>query len=250
MPAASTEVAIRLRGLRKVFPGSPPIVAVEGADLEIGDGEFFSMLGPSGSGKTTVLRMIAGFEEPTSGTVELGGRDVTGRPAYDRDVNTVFQDYALFPHLSVLENVEYGLRVKKVARDERRLRAMAAIGTATEIYERPTSAFVAGFVGTSNMLHGEASEALFGRTGSNSIRPEKLRLLPAGGAVADGERSADGRIGAGLFTIIVGHATFCMFRPNQAPVVNVVAVVLVLVSILPVWAAQRLGDNAAAESRL
>jgi len=127
MPGRSTELAVRLRGLRKVFPGSPPVVAVEGADLEIGDSEFFSMLGPSGSGKTTVLRMIAGFEEPTSGAVELGGRDVTGRPAYERDVNTVFQDYALFPHLSVLENVEYGLRVKKIARPERRQRAMAAL---------------------------------------------------------------------------------------------------------------------------
>ena len=256
MPGRSTELAVRLRGLRKVFPGSPPVVAVAGADLEIGDGEFFSMLGPSGSGKTTVLRMIAGFEEPTSGTVELGGRDVTGRPAYERDVNTVFQDYAIFPHLSVLENVEYGLRVKKVARPERRQRAMAAleqarlgdfgarrpgqlsggqrqrvalaralvnrprvllldeplgaldlklreqmqvelkaiqrevgitflfvthdqeealtlsdriavfnngrieqIGTAAEVYEKPTSAFVAGFVGTSNLLRGEASNA-------------------------------------------------------------------------------------------
>ena len=229
-------------------------MAVAGADLEIGDGEFFSMLGPSGSGKTTVLRMIAGFEEPTSGTVELGGRDVTGRPAYERDVNTVFQDYAIFPHLSVLENVEYGLRVKKVARPERRQRAMAAleqarlgdfgarrpgqlsggqrqrvalaralvnrprvllldeplgaldlklreqmqvelkaiqrevgitflfvthdqeealtlsdriavfnngrieqIGTAAEVYEKPTSAFVAGFVGTSNLLDSSSS---------------------------------------------------------------------------------------------
>ncbi len=291
MPGRSTELAIRLRHLRKVFPGSPPIVAVAGADLEIGDGEFFSMLGPSGSGKTTVLRMIAGFEEPTSGTVELGGRDVTGRPPYERDVNTVFQDYALFPHLSVLENVEYGLRVKKVARAERRARALAAleqarlgdfgsrrpgqlsggqrqrvalaralvnrprvllldeplgaldlklreqmqvelkdiqrevgitflfvthdqdealtlsdriavfhngaieqVGTAVEVYERPTSAFVAGFVGTSNLLHGEASRSLFGREGSNSIRPEKLRLLPAGGAARDGERHADGLI--------------------------------------------------------
>jgi len=291
LPEGSAELAVRLRSLRKVFPGSPPVVAVEGADLEITDGEFFSMLGPSGSGKTTVLRMIAGFEEPTSGTVELGGLDVTGRPAYARDVNTVFQDYALFPHLSVLENVEYGLRVKKVAKQERRQRATAAleqaqlgsygnrrpaqlsggqrqrvalaralvnrprvllldeplgaldlklreqmqvelkaiqrevgitflfvthdqdealtlsdriavfnngrieqVGTGAEIYERPTSAFVAGFVGTSNLLRGEHSRALFGRNGSNSIRPEKLRLLPAGTAARDGERHADGRI--------------------------------------------------------
>jgi len=290
-PGSSTERAIRLRGLRKVFPGSPPVVAVAGADLEIGDGEFFSMLGPSGSGKTTVLRLIAGFEEPTSGTVELGGHDVTRRPAYDRDVNTVFQDYALFPHLSVLENVEYGLRVKKVAPSERRRRALDAleqaqlagfgkrrpaqlsggqrqrvalaralvnrprvllldeplgaldlklreqmqvelkalqrevgitflfvthdqdealtlsdriavfsdgrieqVGTAAEVYERPANAFVASFVGTSNLLHGGASRALFGRDGSNSIRPEKLRLLSEGEHPRDGERQADGRI--------------------------------------------------------
>src|SRR5215218_11156723 len=119
--------AVRLHGLRKEFPGKPPVVAVEGADLEIADGEFFSMLGPSGSGKTTVLRLIAGFEEPTAGTVELGGRDVTGLPAHRRDVNTVFQDYALFPHMDVLSNVEYGLRVKKVPRADRRERATAAL---------------------------------------------------------------------------------------------------------------------------
>jgi putative spermidine/putrescine transport system ATP-binding protein len=291
MPSTPIELAVCMRGLRKVFAGSPPVVAVAGADLESGDGEFFSMLGPSGSGKTTVLRMIAGFEEPTSGTVELGGRDVTTRPSYDRDVNTVFQDYALFPHLSVLENVEYGLRVKKVAKGERHQRAVAAleqaqlggyesrrpaqlsggqrqrvalaralvnrprvllldeplgaldlklreqmqvelkaiqrevgitflfvthdqdealtlsdriavfnsgrieqVGTPAEIYERPTTAFVAGFVGTSNLLHDDASKALFGREGSNSIRPEKLRLLPAGSATREGERHAEGRI--------------------------------------------------------
>ena len=291
MASGSAERAVRLRGLRKVFSGTPPVVAVAGADLEIGDGEFFSMLGPSGSGKTTVLRMIAGFEEPTAGTIELGGLDVTGKPAYDRDVNTVFQDYAHFPHLSVLENVEYGLRVKKVARGERRQRAEAAlqqaqlggygnrrpaqlsggqrqrvalaralvnrprvllldeplgaldlklreqmqvelkaiqrevgitflfvthdqdealtlsdriavfnngrieqVGTAVEIYEHPTSSFVAGFVGTSNLLEGNASQAVFGRQGSNSIRPEKVRLLPLGVAARDGERCADGRI--------------------------------------------------------
>ena len=103
--------------------------AVDGLDLDIEDGEFFSMLGPSGSGKTTVLRLIAGFEPPTAGTVRLGGTDVTRRPPYDRDVNTVFQDYAIFPHLSVLQNVEYGLRVKKVAKAERRQRAEEALAT-------------------------------------------------------------------------------------------------------------------------
>src|SRR5437870_3097936 len=89
---------IRLRGLRKVFG---PVVAVDGIDLDIADGEFFAVLGPSGSGKTTVLRMIAGFEVPTSGTIELGGVNATRVPPFRRDVNTVFQDYALFPHMSV-----------------------------------------------------------------------------------------------------------------------------------------------------
>jgi putative spermidine/putrescine transport system ATP-binding protein len=116
--------AVRLAGLRKSF-GS--LAAVAGVDLEIGEGEFFTMLGPSGSGKTTLLRLIAGFERPDSGTVELGGADVTRQPPYARNVNTVFQDYALFPHMSVLQNVEYGLRVRRVARAERRRRAEAAL---------------------------------------------------------------------------------------------------------------------------
>ena len=119
--------AIALRGLRKTFPGTPPVIAVAGADLEVGRGEFFSMLGPSGSGKTTVLRMIAGFEEPSAGRVELGGADVTDLPPNRRDVNTVFQDYALFPHMSVQDNVEYGLRVKKVPAAEARQRAGEAL---------------------------------------------------------------------------------------------------------------------------
>jgi putative spermidine/putrescine transport system ATP-binding protein len=107
---------ISLRGLRKTF-GS--VVAVDSVDLEVGDGEFFAMLGPSGSGKTTVLRMIAGFEKPTSGSVYLDGADATFLPPYRRDVNTVFQDYALFPHMTVAENVEYGLRVRGVGKAER-----------------------------------------------------------------------------------------------------------------------------------
>ena len=116
--------AIQLVRLRKTFGSDAhPVVAVEDVSLEIGEGEFFSLLGPSGSGKTTVLRMIAGFETPTDGAVLLGGADVTQLAPYDRDVNTVFQDYALFPHLSVLENVEYGLKVKKVKKAERRARA-------------------------------------------------------------------------------------------------------------------------------
>src|SRR3954452_6274238 len=119
-------VAISLTGLRKTFGET---VAVDDLDLDIADGEFFSMLGPSGSGKTTVLRLIAGFEEPTAGTIVLGDEDVTSRPPFARDVNTVFQDYAIFPHMSVLQTVEYGLRVKKVGKAERRQRAEEALAT-------------------------------------------------------------------------------------------------------------------------
>ncbi|MFJ8357713.1 ABC transporter ATP-binding protein [Streptomyces sp. NPDC093984] len=263
--------AIRLQGLRKEFGGTS---AVAGVDLEISDGEFFSMLGPSGSGKTTVLRMIAGFESPTSGTVELAGQDVTGLAPFERDVHTVFQDYALFPHMTVEQNVAYGLKVRRVPKAERLQRARKAladvrlegfgkrrpsqlsggqrqrvalaralvgrprlllldeplgaldlklreqmqvelkalqrevgitfvfvthdqeealtmsdriavfnqgrieqIGTPAEIYERPATAFVASFVGTSNLLQGEAAERVTGAPGTYSIRPEKIRVL-------------------------------------------------------------------------
>ncbi|HSE06633.1 MAG TPA: ABC transporter ATP-binding protein [Methylomirabilota bacterium] len=115
---------VRLSGLRKNYG---EVVAVDAVDLEIGRGEFFTMLGPSGSGKTTTLRMVAGFEQPDAGVVELAGRDVTGLAPYDRDVNTVFQDYALFPHMTVAENVEYGMRVQKVPRAERARRASEAL---------------------------------------------------------------------------------------------------------------------------
>ena len=116
--------AIRLRGLTKKFG---PVTAVDGVNLDIAPGEFFSMLGPSGSGKTTVLRMIAGFEAPTSGHVELFGKDVTGDAPFDRDVNTVFQDYALFPHMSVIDNVSYGLRVRGVSTKDRVAQAEEAL---------------------------------------------------------------------------------------------------------------------------
>src|SRR3954463_16816714 len=118
--------SIRLVDLAKSF-GS--VRAVDGVNLEIADGEFFSMLGPSGSGKTTVLRMIAGFEQPSAGSIELDGEPVTDLPPFARDVNTVFQDYALFPHMTVTQNVEYGLRVKKVKKAERRARAAQALET-------------------------------------------------------------------------------------------------------------------------
>jgi len=122
--SSSAEPAIRLRGLRKTF-GS--VVAVEHLDLDIADGEFFAMLGPSGSGKTTVLRMIAGFETPEAGAIFLGGVDATRLPPFRRDVNTVFQDYALFPHMNVEQNVGYGLRVHRVAKAERRTRVGEAL---------------------------------------------------------------------------------------------------------------------------
>src|SRR5256714_7611627 len=115
---------VRLGGLRKTFG---EVVAVAGVDLEVREGEFFSLLGPSGCGKTTCLRMIAGFEEPTAGRIVLHGRDVSGLPAYERDVNTVFQDYALFPHMSVRANVEYGLLVKGIGRGDRRQRVSEAL---------------------------------------------------------------------------------------------------------------------------
>src|SRR3954452_23478447 len=112
---AMGDLDIRLAGVRKRFGD---VAAVDGVDLEIRHGEFFTMLGPSGSGKTTCLRMIAGFERPDDGRVELAGRDVTDLPPPERDVNTVFQDYALFPHMSVAENVGYGLKVRGVSKAE------------------------------------------------------------------------------------------------------------------------------------
>ncbi|HEY3009542.1 MAG TPA: ABC transporter ATP-binding protein [Micromonosporaceae bacterium] len=290
--ATPSGTAVRLAGLRKSFG---EIEAVAGVDLDIADGEFFSMLGPSGSGKTTVLRMIAGFERPTEGAVLLADRDVTRLPPFERDVNTVFQDYALFPHMSVQENIEYGLKVRGVGRAERRARAAAAlrtvrlegfgprratalsggqrqrialaralvnrpkvllldeplgaldlklreemqielkaiqrevgitfvfvthdqqealtmsdrvavfnagrieqVGAPAEVYERPATAFVAGFVGTSNLLSGPAARDVLGRDGVYSIRPEKIRLarLDADAAPSPdpGETSTAGRI--------------------------------------------------------
>jgi putative spermidine/putrescine transport system ATP-binding protein len=115
---------IRLTGLVKRYG---EVAAVDGIDLDVQRGEFFTMLGPSGSGKTTTLRLIAGFERPDAGTVELAGDDVSDRPPFARDVNTVFQDYALFPHMTVGDNVAYGMRISKVAKAERERRTTEAL---------------------------------------------------------------------------------------------------------------------------
>ena len=267
---SNAAVEVRLEAVRKAFGD---VVAVAGVDLEVREGEFFSLLGPSGCGKTTCLRMIAGFEEPTSGRILLRDRDVSHLPAYERDVNTVFQDYALFPHMSVAENVEYGLMVKRIRRAERRTRVAEAlrmmrlehlehrkpaelsggqrqrvalaraivnqprvllldeplgaldlklrqamqlelksiqqrlgmtfiyvthdqeealtmsdrlavmnqgrieqVGSPAEVYERPATGFVAGFVGASNVLSGQAAFAVTGQRSPITVRPEKIRL--------------------------------------------------------------------------
>ncbi len=126
-PAPSSQdaaPAVYVAGLRKSYGD---VEALGGVELAIMPGEFFTLLGPSGSGKTTLLRLIAGFERPDAGTVRLAGRDVTGVPPYARDVNTVFQDYALFPHMTVAENIEYGLKVKRVSKPKRRQRVTEAL---------------------------------------------------------------------------------------------------------------------------
>jgi putative spermidine/putrescine transport system ATP-binding protein len=121
---ATARVAVHVTGLRKHYGD---VAAVSDVELTIRAGEFFTLLGPSGSGKTSLLRLIAGFERPDAGRIELAGRDVTRTPPYARNVNTVFQDYALFPHMSVAENVEYGLRVRRVDKAARRERTSRAL---------------------------------------------------------------------------------------------------------------------------
>jgi putative spermidine/putrescine transport system ATP-binding protein len=124
MPSTTRRTALRLEGVRKSYGH---VVAVAGVDVTVVEGEFFTLLGPSGSGKTTLLRLIAGFERPDAGRIELGGRDVTRLPPYLRETNTVFQDYALFPHMTVAENIGYGLRVKGMPTADRRVRVQQAL---------------------------------------------------------------------------------------------------------------------------
>ena len=115
---------VSISGLSKSFGD---VRAVDDVSLDVLDGEFLTLLGPSGSGKTTVLRMIAGFEKADAGQITIDGVDVTQLPPYEREVNTVFQDYALFPHLTVRENIEYGLRIKKLGKSEREAKSEQAL---------------------------------------------------------------------------------------------------------------------------
>ncbi len=271
LSASSDGVAVRLEGVVKRFGD---VVAVAGVDLEVREGEFFSMLGPSGSGKTTCLRMIAGFEHPDEGRIVLGGADVSRLAPYARNVNTVFQDYALFPHMNVRDNVGYGLRIRKVPKPQRadlvtqaldmvrlaefgdrkpgqlsggqRQRVALAralilrpkvllldeplgaldlklrqemqielkeiqqevgltfiyvthdqdealtmsdrmavfshgrieqVGTPAEVYERPATGFVAGFVGVSNVLEGQVAAEIAGSPQAFTVRPEKIAMV-------------------------------------------------------------------------
>jgi putative spermidine/putrescine transport system ATP-binding protein len=283
-----THAAIELEEATRAFG---TVVALDRVSLTIAPGEFFALLGPSGSGKTTCLRLIAGFDVPDSGRVLLDGEDVTGVPPYDRNVNTVFQDYALFPHMTVAENVAYGLRVRKVAAVERRKRALEMLAlvqlddfgdrrpnqlsggqkqrvalaralinrprvllldeplgaldlklreemqaelkglqqrlgitfvfvthdqgealsmadrvavfsrgrieqldTPRALYTRPRTAFVAGFVGSANVVAGELAERLTGRREPFAIRPELIEVLPADAAPPEGAVSCDGTL--------------------------------------------------------
>ena len=266
------------------------VKAVDGVSFKVRDGEFFTMLGPSGSGKTTCLRMIAGFEQPTSGQIRLFDQDVTALPPYEREVNTVFQDYALFPHMDVGENIGYGLMVRKVPKAERARRVsellelvrlsglekrkpselsggqrqrvalaralilrpkvllldeplgaldlklrqevqmelksiqsevgitfifvthdqeealtmsdriavfdlgrIEQIGAPSDLYEHPRTSFVATFVGTSNLISGQAAERITGSKEMFAIRPEKIRLLEAS-SEAGGMCAVDGLV--------------------------------------------------------
>jgi spermidine/putrescine transport system ATP-binding protein len=320
-----SEASVHLQGVTKAFGD---FVAVDDMNLEIAEGEFFTLLGPSGCGKTTTLRMVAGFEQPTSGAVKIDGADVAGLPAHKRPTNTVFQSYALFPHLSVGENIAFGLERKKVdgAEIDRRVKTeLDRVGLSAEInrrpnqlsggmqqrvalaralvnlpkvllldeplgaldlklrkglqlqlkqiqrdvgitfvyvthdqeealtmsdriavmnrgrveqcagpeevYERPTTTFVAGFIGVSNLMPGEVTQAggsssrvkldtgveieapgngvVTGERVHAVVRPEKLHLDPKGEPARDGWPSVDGMIESSVF---LGTATQIVVR--------------------------------------
>jgi putative spermidine/putrescine transport system ATP-binding protein len=294
-PVASTSKAVAVR-FSKVSRHFADVRAVDQVDLDIYDGEFFSMLGPSGSGKTTCLRLIAGFEQPSAGSIQLYGQEMVGVPPFLRDVNTVFQDYALFPHMTIGDNIGYGLMVKGIAKSEREKRVkdmldlvqlpgiekrkpsqlsggqrqrvalaralinhprvllldeplgaldlklrqqmqielkqiqhrvgitfifvthdqeealtmsdriavfnkgkIEQIGAPSEIYERPETPFVAGFVGTSNLITGEAAQRLFGRTGLFAVRPEKIHLAAPDAPAPPDSYGVDGTISEAIY---------------------------------------------------
>jgi putative spermidine/putrescine transport system ATP-binding protein len=291
--ADSPAVAVSFRQVSRHYG---EVRAADDLNFDIFDGEFFAMLGPSGSGKTTCLRLVAGFEQPTAGEILIHGQSVAGVPPYERDVNTVFQDYALFPHMTVAENVAYGLMIRKVPGPERRKRAeemleMVALGglgnrkpsqlsggqrqrvalaralvnkpsvllldeplgaldlklreqmqielkaiqrqvgitfiyvthdqgealsmsdriavfnqgraeqidSPTAIYEHPATAFVAGFVGISNILGEADAAAITGRRQSFSIRPEKIVMARAGTPLPGDAVGIEGRIASVLY---------------------------------------------------
>ena len=291
--SSSKAVAVRFAKVSRHFGD---VRAVDQVDLDIYDGEFFSMLGPSGSGKTTCLRLIAGFEQPSAGSIQLYGQEMVGVPPFLRDVNTVFQDYALFPHMTIGDNIGYGLMVKGVAKQEREKRVkdmldlvqlpgiekrkpsqlsggqrqrvalaralinhprvllldeplgaldlklrqqmqielkqiqhrvgitfifvthdqeealtmsdriavfnkgkIEQIGAPSEIYERPQTPFVAGFVGTSNMITAEAAQRLFGRTGLFAVRPEKIHLAAPDAPTPPDSYGVEGTISEAIY---------------------------------------------------
>jgi len=280
--------AVRLDRVSRQFG---EVKAVDDVSLDIPDGEFFTMLGPSGSGKTTSLRPIAGFDHPTAGRVLLHGEDVTHLPPYEREVNMVFQDYALFPHMSVGENIGYGLMIRNVPKPERGTRVaemlelvrmpgledrrpsqlsggqrqrvalaralilrprvllldeplgaldlklrqqmqvelksiqeqvgitfiyvthdqeealamsdrvavfnlgrVVQIGSPAELYEHPGSAFVAGFVGVSNLISGELAKKITGSPKTFSVRPEKISIQSPEQLAPNGYSSIDGQV--------------------------------------------------------
>src|SRR5438132_97134 len=231
--ALMTGVAdVRLVDVTKRFED---VTAVDRLSLEIEHGSFFALLGPSGCGKTTTLRMIGGFEQPTEGQIYLGSTEVSGLPSYKRDVNTVFQSYALFPHLSVFENVAFGLRRQGV-----RGGRIEQLGTPSELYETPSTAFVAGFLGVSNLIPGTVSgpdsvrlrsgpevrvrpDALAGRTGEVAvgIRPEKIELGQGQANSLDGTVVEEAYVGVSTQYIVeTGCGLLTVYRQNASPGLN------------------------------